>query len=198
MGKIWWSEMELFQRLLQLRQTDAQIVEHEREAYQAEADKLRRQVEEMQAAATPPPPPHPPTHPCQKPWVTPDAHARCAATDAGQARCAWATVGGRRWDRESSPHDGCFSAFRSHMACVLEKASFSYTTSSRVISSRFLVGVLATQSLFRAVQVSVFTPQLSFFIEPLLTYVPHAMAGFTRPNPATCCNRQILVCTALI
>jgi len=49
MGKIWWSEMELFQRLLQLRQADAQIVQREREAYQAEADMLRRQVEEMQA-----------------------------------------------------------------------------------------------------------------------------------------------------
>jgi hypothetical protein len=76
MGKIWWSEMELFQRLLQLRQTDAQIVEHEREAYQAEADMLRRQVEEMQAAATPPPPTHPPTHarsPGSLQMLTPDA-----------------------------------------------------------------------------------------------------------------------------
>ena len=91
MGKIWWSEMELFQRLLQLREADAQIVQREREAYQAEADMLRQQVEEMQAAATPRPSPPPPTS-CQKPWVTADAHARCAATDAGQARCAWATV----------------------------------------------------------------------------------------------------------
>ena len=74
MGKIWWSEMELFQRLLQLRQTDAQIVEHEREAYQAEADKLRRQVEEMQAAATPPPT-HPPTHP---PMPEALGHSRCS------------------------------------------------------------------------------------------------------------------------
>ena len=57
MGKIWWSEMELFQRLLQLREADAQIVQREREAYQAEADMLRRQVEEMQAPR-PVGPPH--------------------------------------------------------------------------------------------------------------------------------------------
>mmetsp|Transcript_18685 Transcript_18685/g.38010 ORF Transcript_18685/g.38010 Transcript_18685/m.38010 type:complete len:147 (+) Transcript_18685:3-443(+) len=49
MGKIWWSEMELFQRLLQLRQADAQLVEREREAHCAEAEMLRRKVEEMQA-----------------------------------------------------------------------------------------------------------------------------------------------------
>ena len=89
MGKIWWSEMELFQRLLQLRQADAQIVQREREAYQAEADMLRRQVEEMQAAATRRP------SPCQKPRIIADAHAQCPTSDAGQARCAWATVGGQ-------------------------------------------------------------------------------------------------------
>ena len=59
--------MELFQRLLQLREADAQIVQREREAYQAEADMLRRQVEEMQAAATRRP------SPCQKPGVIADA-----------------------------------------------------------------------------------------------------------------------------
>ena len=71
MGKIWWSEMELFQRLLQLRQADAQIVQREREAHQAEADMLRRQVDEMQAAATRRP------SQCQKPRVIADAHAQC-------------------------------------------------------------------------------------------------------------------------
>ena len=42
MGKIWWSEMELFQRLLQLREADAQIVQREREAYQEDVRRLRR------------------------------------------------------------------------------------------------------------------------------------------------------------
>ena len=79
MGKIWWSEMELFQRLLQLREADAQIVQREREAYQAEADMLRRQVEEMQAAATPrPPPTHPPTHPPTPPMPEALGHCRCS------------------------------------------------------------------------------------------------------------------------
>ena len=49
MGKIWWSEMELFQRLLQLRQADAQLVRREREEHRAELDGLRRQVRQMQA-----------------------------------------------------------------------------------------------------------------------------------------------------
>ena len=49
MGKIWWSEMELFQRLLQLRQADAQLVRREREEHRAELDGLRRQVQQMQA-----------------------------------------------------------------------------------------------------------------------------------------------------
>ena len=116
MGKIWWSEMELFQRLLQLRQADAQIVQREREAYQAEADMLRRQVEEMQAAATRRP------SPCQKPCVIADAHAQCPTSDAGQARCAWATVGGQAgagWMAAMMAARGGARAFRSDAICVL-------------------------------------------------------------------------------
>ena len=78
MGKIWWSEMELFQRLLQLRQADAQIVQREREAHQAEADMLRRQVDEMQAAARPVAPPHV-RSPVSLQMLTPNAHLRMQA-----------------------------------------------------------------------------------------------------------------------
>ena len=113
MGKIWWSEMELFQRLLQLRQADAQIVQREREAYQAEADMLRRQVEEMQAAATRRP------SPCQKPREIADAHAQCPTSDAGQARCAGATVGGAGWMAAMMAARFGARAFRSDAICVL-------------------------------------------------------------------------------
>lgn len=134
MGKIWWSEMELFQRLLQLRQADAQIVQREREAYQAEADMLRRQVEEMQAAATRRP------SPCQKPGVIADAHTRHPTSDAGQARCAWATVGGQAgagWMVALMAARGGFCAFRSGA----NVASFSV---SHVIAHAY--GVLKASS----------------------------------------------------
>tara|TARA_B110001452_G_C15192970_1_gene414150 strand:- start:298 stop:1251 length:954 start_codon:yes stop_codon:yes gene_type:complete len=49
MGKIWWSEMELFQRLLQMRRADAQHMAREREAHRHELDKLRHQVVQLQA-----------------------------------------------------------------------------------------------------------------------------------------------------
>ena len=49
MGKIWWSEMELFQRLLQMRRADSQHMAREREAHRNELDTLRHQILQMQA-----------------------------------------------------------------------------------------------------------------------------------------------------
>ena len=123
MGKIWWSEMELFQRLLQLREADAQIVQREREAYQAEADMLRQQVEEMQAAATPRPSPTP-TH------LMPEAlgHCRCSRPmrrhrcRPSSMRMGYCSTCGGQGELAASCMVGCFSAVRSHLR-VLEKAS---------------------------------------------------------------------------
>ena len=49
MGKIWWSEMELFQRLLQLhRRSDAQL-QQERKQWSAERAGLHARVEALEA-----------------------------------------------------------------------------------------------------------------------------------------------------
>ena len=104
MGKIWWSEMELFQRLLQLRQADAQIVQREREAYQAEADMLRRQVEEMQAATTPR---TPASHARSS---DPTSHTRCSPPMRRHRRRPSSMRMGYCRGRESRLHGGCFSA----------------------------------------------------------------------------------------
>ena len=56
MGKIWWSEMELFQRLLQLHRRSAAKLksertswQQERQSMQARIDALERQVAELKA-----------------------------------------------------------------------------------------------------------------------------------------------------
>eukprot|EP00308_Calcidiscus_leptoporus_P018293 CAMPEP_0119370810 /NCGR_PEP_ID=MMETSP1334-20130426/17111_1 /TAXON_ID=127549 /ORGANISM="Calcidiscus leptoporus, Strain RCC1130" /LENGTH=192 /DNA_ID=CAMNT_0007387951 /DNA_START=96 /DNA_END=674 /DNA_ORIENTATION=+ len=48
MGKIWWSEMELFQRVLQLRKSEEEARELERMAFKTERDALRRQVADLE------------------------------------------------------------------------------------------------------------------------------------------------------
>ena len=59
MGKIWWSEMELFQRLLQLQRRSQAALDdertrfaRERTAMQQRIDELEREVAELRGAFT--------------------------------------------------------------------------------------------------------------------------------------------------
>ena len=49
MGKIWWSEMELFQRVLQMRATEQQKLREERAARAIEREAFLAQIAELQA-----------------------------------------------------------------------------------------------------------------------------------------------------
>ena len=49
MGKIWWSEMELFQRLLQLRHQSERDLASERERHASEREQLLRRIDELTA-----------------------------------------------------------------------------------------------------------------------------------------------------
>ena len=49
MGKIWWSEMELFQRVLQMRATEQRKLKEERAARATERAALLAQIGELQA-----------------------------------------------------------------------------------------------------------------------------------------------------
>ena len=49
MGKIWWSEMELFQRLLQMRRDSDKARDEERAKHASEVEQLRQRVEELEA-----------------------------------------------------------------------------------------------------------------------------------------------------
>ena len=47
MGKIWWSEMELFQRLMHLRKSDAVQLQRERVHHEAERRSLQAEIDDL-------------------------------------------------------------------------------------------------------------------------------------------------------